>query len=151
MRQPLCAPMTIASCTGHSGKCQCVVPFWSRLAIARLAPGCSCHTGPCRGSESSVSMYNCQNGHNWQLPVWGQSGQSLLCMQGGVWGGCAPSEAGKLFLKQNRGIWWIFLGANLIRWWKQNSSFTGSTDPNCVLWENWGTVDYTGHPLGQTL
>ena len=78
MWQPLWAPMTIASC-GQSGKCQCVVPFWSRLAIARLAPRCSCHTGPCHGSESSVSMYNCQNGHNWQLPVWGQSGQNLLC------------------------------------------------------------------------
>ena len=79
MWQPHWAPMTIASC-GQSGKCQCVVPFWSRLAIARLAPRCSCHTGPCRGSESSVSMCNCQNGHNWQLPVWGQSGQNLLCM-----------------------------------------------------------------------
>ena len=37
-------------------------------------------SGPCRGSESSVSMCNCQNGHNWQLPVWGQSGQDLLCI-----------------------------------------------------------------------
>ena len=78
MWQPLWAPMTIASC-GQSGECQCVVPFWSRLAIARLARRCSCHTGPGRGSESSVSMCNCQNGHNWQLPVWGQSGQNLLC------------------------------------------------------------------------
>ena len=33
MWQPLWAPMTIASC-GQSGKCQCVVPFWSRLADA---------------------------------------------------------------------------------------------------------------------
>ena len=80
MWQPLWAPMTIASC-GQSGKCQCVMPFWSTLAIARLAPRCNCHTGPCRGSEPSVSMCNCQNGHNWQLPVWGQSGQNLLCMQ----------------------------------------------------------------------
>ena len=74
MWQPLWVPMTIAS-YGQSGKCQCVVPFWSRLATR-----CSCHTGPCRGSESSVSMCNCQNGHNWQLPVWGQSGQNLLCI-----------------------------------------------------------------------
>ena len=67
------------------------------------------------------------------------------CMQG-VWGGCAPSAGTKVsegvvplqklencvFLKQNRGIWWIFLGANLIRWWKQNSSFTGSTQPTPI-------------------
>ena len=54
-----------------------------------------------------------------------------------------------VFLKQNCVIWWIFLVANLVRRWQQNSSFTGSTNPNCALWENFtgGTDDLTGHPL----
>ena len=54
MWQPLWAPMTIASC-GQSGKCQCVVPFWSRLAIARLAS-------------------------DWQLPYWALSWLRIQCL-----------------------------------------------------------------------
>ena len=62
-------------------QCQCNVwchsdPDWQLPDWPQTG---SCHTGPCRGSESSVSMCNCQNGHNRQLPVWGQSGQNLLC------------------------------------------------------------------------
>ena len=34
-----------------------------------------------------------------------------------------------VFLKQNRAIWWILLGANLIKVMKQNFRSTGSTDP----------------------
>ena len=54
MWQPLWAPMTIASC-GQSGKCQCVVPYWSRLAIARLAS-------------------------DWQLPYWALSWLRIQCL-----------------------------------------------------------------------
>ena len=41
-----------------------------------------------------------------------------------------------VFFKWNRAICWVLLDANLIKAKKQNPSFTGSTDPNCALWEN---------------
>ena len=67
-------------CTGdfsHSGPRQTIArcgnsdPDWPKR--------CSCHTGPCCGSVSSISMWNCQNGRNCQFSVWDQNGQNLLC------------------------------------------------------------------------
>ena len=75
-----------------------------------------------------------------------------------VQGGCALSEAGQFwYLKQNRTIWSylvIFFKIFSVRRWKQNSSFTGSIDPNCALYENFTGAylvdDYIGHRPSQT-
>ena len=58
-----------------------------------------------------------------------------------------------VFLKQNRAIWWILLGANLIKVMKTKFQFYRLNRPNCTLWMNFigGQGWYTGHhPSGQT-
>ena len=59
-----------------------------------------------------------------------------LCARG-VWGGCAPSEARKFCILETESC----NLANIFRckfnkMINTNSSFTGSSDPNCGLWEN---------------
>ena len=39
-----------------------------------------------------------------------------------------------VFLKQNRAIWWILLGANLIKVMKTKFQFYRLNRPNCILW-----------------
>ena len=63
-------------------------------------------------------------------------GPLFLALHAHIWEECCSLKHGLqklenfVFLKQNRAIWWILLGANLTsRWWKQNFSSTGSTDP----------------------
>ena len=65
------------------------------------------------------------------------------------------SEAGNFFAfsKQNRAIWWIFSGANLIKVMKIKFHFYMLKQPNCALWMKFigGQGWYTGHyPPGQT-
>ena len=59
--------------------------------------------------------------------------------------GCAPSEAWKLCILETESCNLV----NTFRWWKQNPSFTGSTDLNCALCENFtgGTDDYTAETI----
>ena len=57
-----------------------------------------------------------------------------------------------VFLKQNRAIWWILLGANLIKVMKTKFQYRLNR-PNCTLWMNFigGQGWYTcHHPSGQT-
>ena len=54
-----------------------------------------------------------------------------------------------VFLKQNRAIWWILLGTNLIKVMKTKFQFYRLNRPNCILWMNFigGQGWYTGHHL----
>ena len=75
-----------------------------------------------------------------------------------VWEECCSLEHGKklenfVYLKKNRAIWWILLGANLIKVMKRKIQFYSLNRPNCALWMNFigGQGWYTGHhPSGQT-
>ena len=75
-----------------------------------------------------------------------------------VWEECCSLKYGLqklenfVFLKQNRAIWWILLGANLIKVMKTKFQFYGLNRPNCTLWMNFiGGQGCTGHhPSGQT-
>ena len=55
-------------------------------------------------------------------------------------GSCSLKHGQKLenfvFSKQNRPIWWILLGANLIKGMKIKFQFYRLNRPNCALWMN---------------
>ena len=58
-----------------------------------------------------------------------------------VWGGCCSLKHGQkleilAFLKQNRAIWWILLGTNLIKVMKTKFQFYRLNRSNYALWKN---------------
>ena len=69
-----------------------------------------------------------------------------------VWGECCSLKHGQklenfVFSKQNRAIWWILSGANLIKVMKIKFQFYRLNRPNCALWMNFigGQGWYTGY------
>ena len=69
-----------------------------------------------------------------------------------VQGECCSFKHGQklenfVFSKQSRAIWWIFLGANLIKAMKIKFQFYRLNRPNCALWMNFigGQGWYTGY------
>ena len=78
----------------------------------------------------------------------------IFCLDARVWGECCSLKHGQklenfVFLKQNRAVWWILLGANSIKVMKTKFHFYRLNRPNCVLWMNfiWGQGWYTGRHL----
>ena len=75
-----------------------------------------------------------------------------------VWGECCSLKHRQklencVFSKQNRAIWWILSGANLIKVMKIKFQFYRLNRPNCALWMNFigGQGWYTGYyPPSQT-
>ena len=60
----------------------------------------------------------------------------LPCMHASVWGECCSLKHSQklenfVFLRQNRAIWWILLGANLIKVMKTKFQFYRLNRPNC--------------------
>ena len=69
-----------------------------------------------------------------------------------VWGECCSLKHGQklenfVFSKQNRAIWWILSGPNLIEVMKIKFQFYRLNRPNCALWMNFigGQGWYTGY------
>ena len=91
----------------------------------------------------------------WPLFIWLLSLKDpyfLPCIHMFVSGECCSlKHSQKLenfaFLKQNRAIWWILSGANLIKVLKIKFQFYRLNWPNCVLWMNFigGQGWYTGY------
>ena len=80
---------------------------------------------------------------------WNRPTPYFFALHARGWGKCCFVKHGRnlenvVFLKQNPEIWWILLGTNLIKVWKQNFSSTGSTDQLCIMDEiHWRAG--TGH------
>ena len=82
----------------------------------------------------------------------------IFALHARVWEECCSLKQGQklenfVFLKQNRAICRILLGANLIKVMKTNFQFYRLNRPNCTLWTNFigGQGWYTGHhPSDQT-
>ena len=60
----------------------------------------------------------------------------FFALHASVWGECCSLKHGQklenfVFLRQNRGIWWILLGANLIKVMKTKFQFYRLNRPNC--------------------
>ena len=65
----------------------------------------------------------------------------LPCIHMFVWGECCSLKHSEkvenlVFSKQNRAIWWILSGANLIKVMKIQFQFYRLNRPNCALWMN---------------
>ena len=89
---------------------------------------------------------------------WNRPTPYFFALHARGWGKCCFVKHSRnlenvVFLKQNLEIWWILLGTNLIKVWKQNFSSTGSTDQLCIMDEiHWraGTGHHAPPPTGQT-
>ena len=89
---------------------------------------------------------------HWKTPYF------LPCIHKFVSGECCSLKYSQkiencVFSKQNRAIWWILSGANLIKVLKIKFQFYRHTRPNCALWMNFigGQGWYTGYyPPSQT-
>ena len=60
----------------------------------------------------------------------------IFALHASVWGECCSLKHGQklenfVFLRQNRAIWWILLGANLIKVMKTKFQFYRLNRPNC--------------------